>query len=151
MGHHSVTTYLSGRLAFDSVRGLRRLLLRLRGLDLAGFENVVGEIAATVLTSQLTREAGRRIVIGELDVPSDMLYADSTTVLELAFPFIPAVKDPLEIIDFEGQVELFRSCFVNPPGVKTHTRFGKREVARLCHRDCGRSFGPGAMTHLRAA
>lgn len=80
-----------------------------------------------MFTSQLTREAGRGLAIGWLDILPDMLYADSTTVLQLAFPFIPAVKDALEIIDFERQVELFRSCFVNPPGVKTHTRFEKEK------------------------
>lgn len=127
MGHPGVTTYLSGRLSFDSVRGLRRLLLKFRGLDLARLKDVVGEVPATTFISQLTREAGRVLVLGWLDVLSDVLYADATAVLKFAFPLIPAVKDTLEIIHFEGQIELFRSCFVNPPGVKTHTRFEKEK------------------------
>lgn len=127
MGHPGVTTYLSGRLSFDSVRGLRRLLLKFRGLDLARLKDVVGEVPATTSICQFTREAGRVLVLGWLDVLSDVLYADATAVLKFAFPLIPAVKDTLEVIHFEGQIELFRSCFVNPPGVKTHTRFKKEK------------------------
>lgn len=151
MGHPGVTTYLSGRLPFDSVRGLRRLLLiRFRGLHLAGLKNVVGEVAAVSSISQLSHKAIHDTVLGPLDILSDVLYADAAAVLKLVLPLVPSVKDTLEIIDFEGQVELFCSCFVNPPGVKTHTRFEERKVARLCHRDCGHNSGPGAMTHLRA-
>ena len=58
MGHAGITTYLSGRLSFDSVWGLRRLLLiRFRGLDLAGLKNVVGEVAAVTFISQLSHKA----------------------------------------------------------------------------------------------
>jgi hypothetical protein len=101
MSQPGVTTYLGGRLSFDSVRGLRRLLLRFRGLDLAGFENVVGEVPAITLISQLTRELGQVLVLGLGDILPNVLYADAAAMLKLALPFVPAVEDALEIIDFE--------------------------------------------------
>ena len=100
VGFPGVTTYLIWRLSFDSVRGLRRLLLRFRGLDLARLENVVGEVATMTLISQLKRKAGRVLLLGRLDVLSKVLYTDAAGMLKLTLPFVPVVKVALELIDF---------------------------------------------------
>lgn len=105
MGHPGITTYLSGGLSFDSVRGLRRLLLRLRRLDLARLKNIVGKVAAIKLISQLTREAGRALVSGCRYVLSDVLYADAAAVLKLVLPLLPVIQKTLELIDFERKIE----------------------------------------------
>ena len=65
------------------------------------------------------------------DLLPNMLDADGTGLVQLLCVFLPCEQEVLEFVDFIGQIELFRTCIVNWPGVKTNTRLKSGSDERI--------------------